>query len=84
MKLTSTHQHNAMNTAYHPDHLIYRAEFCAHANVCSETVRRWIHAGVLPPFDWSPTRKRQAWKASTLAAKGFVFAPAAAAAHPAS
>lgn len=72
-----------MNPLPHPDRLIYRADFCAHANVCSETVRRWIRDGVLPPFDWSPTRKRQAWKASTLAAKGFVLASPAAA-RPAS
>ena len=53
-----------------PDRLVFRDEFCELAKVSSETVRRWVRDGRLPGFDWMPSRKRQAWKRSTLCAAG--------------
>ena len=52
------------------DRLVYRDEFRRIADVGNETLRRWQKEGKLPPFDYAPTRKRQAWLRSTLVANG--------------
>lgn len=38
--------------------------------VCSETMRRWIQAGKLPPYDVRLSQKTCGWKRSTLKAAG--------------
>ena len=54
-----------------PDRLVFRTEYRDQiAMISDETVRNWLRQGKLPPFDYQPTRKRQAWKRSTLSAHG--------------
>lgn len=54
-----------------PDRLVFRPEYRDHiAHISDETLRRWIKDGNLPPFDFAPSRKRQAWLRSTLVNKG--------------
>lgn len=53
------------------DRLVFRDEYRDQiARISDETLRRWQLEGKLPPFDYAPTRKRQAWKRSTLVAAG--------------
>ena len=54
-----------------PDRLVFRTEYRDQiAMISDETIRNWMRQGKLPPFDFQPTRKRQAWKRSTLIAHG--------------
>lgn len=50
--------------------LIFRPDLQVKLGVCSETMRRWMKAGTLPPPDVAMSRKKQGWKLSTLAAAG--------------
>jgi len=50
--------------------LIFRADICKALNVSSETVRRWLNAGKIPPPDVYLSRKTIVWKSSTLRAAG--------------
>lgn len=53
------------------DRLVFRGEYRDQiARISDETLRRWQLEGKLPPFDYAPTQKRQAWKRSTLVAAG--------------
>ena len=52
------------------DRVIWRQDLIREANVCRETIRRWIRAGKLPQPDVDITRQRQGWKRSTLVAAG--------------
>lgn len=52
------------------DPVIWRADLPQKLNVTSETVRRYIKDGKLPPPDVSLSRKCRGWKASTLSAAG--------------
>ena len=52
------------------DRLVSRAQYREAYGINDETVRRDLKAGRLPPFDEAPTRKRQAWYASTLVRAG--------------
>lgn len=53
-----------------PERYYTRHELQAILGRSSETVRRWIKTGVLPPPDVAPTRETQQWKRSTLHAAG--------------
>ncbi len=53
------------------DRLIWRADLTKQLGVSSETIRRWMRDGVLPPPDVRPTNRTQAWRLSTLHAAGF-------------
>lgn len=52
------------------EQLIFRPDLQLKLGVCSETMRRWMKSGVLPPPDVAMSRKKQGWKLSTLAAAG--------------
>ena len=52
------------------DRLVTRSMYREAYGISDETVRRDLKAGRLPPFDEAPTRKRQAWYASTLVRAG--------------
>ena len=48
------------------DRVIWRKDFEETMRVTSETVRRWIKTGKLPPPDVSMSRKVHGWRLSTL------------------
>lgn len=52
------------------DRLVFRDEFMRVVDISTDTVIKWQKQGKLPPFDYAPTRKRQAWKRSTLIENG--------------
>jgi len=52
------------------DELILRPVLMAKLDVCSETVRRWLKGGKLPPLDVYLSKRKNGWKRSTLAAHG--------------
>lgn len=56
-----------MNT---DDRLIWRADLQVLLSVSSETIRRWLKSGTLPPPDVRPTMRTQAWRLSTLRGAG--------------
>lgn len=53
-----------------PDRLFTRGELQRMIGRSSETFRRWIKAGKIPPPDVAPTRETQQWRRSTLHAAG--------------
>ncbi len=53
------------------DRIVWRSEICKLAGgVTSETVRRWMKSGKLPPPDVSLSLKTKGWKLSTLHTAG--------------
>lgn len=52
------------------DPLIKRADLQRRLGVSSDTMRRWIRDGKLPPPDFYLTRENLGWRASTLRAAG--------------
>jgi hypothetical protein len=48
------------------DRVIWRADLQAEMRVTSETVRRWMKAGKLPPPDVDISRRTKGWRLSTL------------------
>lgn len=57
-----------------PAPIIRRRELQAHLGVSSDTMRRYIRDGKLPPLDYAPTHKLQAWRIDTLKAAGWDIA----------
>lgn len=53
-----------------PDRVIWRCELKAEAKVTSETIRRWMRDGKLPPPDVALSHRTKGWKISTLRAAG--------------
>ena len=43
-------------------------------NVHTDTVRRWMKDGKLPPYDCAMSRKTAGWRPSTLAKAGIMLA----------
>jgi predicted DNA-binding transcriptional regulator AlpA len=54
-----------------PAPIIRRRELQAHLGVSSDTMRRYLKDGKLPPLDFNPTPKLQAWRLDTLKAAGW-------------
>lgn len=52
------------------DRVIWRADLQAKIGVSSNTIRRWIIAGKLPPPDVDISRRTKGWRMSTLHAAG--------------
>ena len=52
------------------DRVLWRRDLPARFNVDTETVRRWIKAGKLPPPDVDLSRRSRGWRVSTLRAAG--------------
>lgn len=52
------------------DIVIWRVDLQVKLRVCSETLRRWMKAGKLPPPDVNLSRKTKGWRLSTLHAAG--------------
>lgn len=52
------------------DRVIWRPDFQRFMGVNTETVRRWLKAGKLPPPDVAMSRRTQGWRLSTLRAAG--------------
>ena len=50
--------------------IIRRRELQALLGVSSDTMRRYLRDGKLPPPDYAPTCKLQAWRMDTLKAAG--------------
>ncbi len=58
-------------TAQDQDRLILRAELTELlGQVSSETIRRWLNSGKLPPPDVDLSRRTKGWRLSTLRAAG--------------
>lgn len=53
-----------------PSKVIWRQDLQERLNVTSNTVRRWMLAGKLPPPDVDLSRKTKGWLLSTLAEAG--------------
>jgi predicted DNA-binding transcriptional regulator AlpA len=52
------------------DRIIFRPELCEMCNVSSESIRRWIKMGRIPPADVHITRRTTGWRLSTLLSAG--------------
>lgn len=52
------------------DRIIYRQDLYAMLGVTSETLRRWIRDGKLPPADVAITQRTVGWRLSSLRAAG--------------
>lgn len=52
------------------DPVILRRELQRRLDLSSETIRRWLKEGRLPPLDVNLSRQSKGWKTSTLRAKG--------------
>ncbi|MGO4382053.1 helix-turn-helix transcriptional regulator [Pseudoduganella sp. RAF53_2] len=52
------------------DRVIYRQDLYAMLGVTSETLRRWLRDGKLPPPDVAITQRTVGWRLSTLQAAG--------------
>lgn len=52
------------------DRIIYRQDLYEMLKVTSETLRRWIRDGKLPPADVAITQRTMGWRLSTLQAAG--------------
>lgn len=63
------------------DRLILRGALPGELGVCSETVRRWMRDGKLPPPDVDLSLRTRGWKLSTLRAAGLNL-PSASASPP--
>ena len=53
-----------------PDKVIWRHDLQALLSVSSETMRRWLNTGKLPPPDVAMSRKTLGWRVSTLRSNG--------------
>lgn len=53
-----------------PNAIIKRGDLPKLIGVCSDTVRKMVNAGKLPPLDVNLSRKTRGWKRSTLVAHG--------------
>lgn len=56
------------------DRVIWRSDLQRECRVSSETIRRWINSGRLPPPDIPITRRTMGWRLSTLRAAGINLA----------
>jgi predicted site-specific integrase-resolvase len=56
------------------EHVITRKRLREIMGVHTDTVRRWIKGGKLPPYDVAMSRKSAGWKPSTLAKAGIMLA----------
>lgn len=56
------------------DPVIWRMDLQDRMHVTSETLRRWMIAGKLPPPDVAISRRTKGWKLSTLRAAGINLA----------
>ena len=64
-----------MTTAPPPERFFSRAELMrALGGICSETLRRQLHAKRIPEPDVNLSRRTQAWKLSSLRAAGLDIA----------
>lgn len=65
-------KHNAAMTeaTQDPNAIIKRGDLPKLIGVCSDTVRKMVNAGKLPPLDVNLSRKTRGWKRSTLVAAG--------------
>ena len=52
------------------DPVIWRPELQRRLEVCSETIRRYLKDGKLPPPDVNMSTKKRGWRLSTLRAHG--------------
>jgi hypothetical protein len=52
------------------DRVIWRPDLQAQLDVHSETLRRWLRDGKLPPPDVDLSQRTKGWKVSTLRAAG--------------
>ena len=52
------------------DPVIWRPELQRRLEVCSETIRRYLKDGKLPPPDVAMSAKKMGWRLSTLRAHG--------------
>jgi predicted DNA-binding transcriptional regulator AlpA len=52
------------------DRIIYRQDLYGILKVSSETLRRWVRDGKLPPADVAITQRTVGWRLSTLQAAG--------------
>lgn len=52
------------------DRVIWRQDLQREMRVTSETVRRWMRAGKLPPPDVDLSRRTKGWRLSTLRRAG--------------
>lgn len=52
------------------DRIIWRGDMPQEFGVSSETIRKWIQAGKLPPPDVDLSRRTRGWRLSTLRAHG--------------
>lgn len=52
------------------DRILFRPDLCKTLQVNTETVRRWLKAGKLPPPDIDLSLKIKGWRLSTLNAAG--------------
>jgi hypothetical protein len=52
------------------DTIIKPSDLRGTLKVCSETMRRWIKDGKLPPYDVRLSQKTCGWRRSTLVAAG--------------
>lgn len=68
--MTTAAQQPAALPAPATERLIWRADLTRLLGKSSETIRRWMKDGVLPPPDVRPTNRTQAWRVSTLKAAG--------------
>lgn len=57
-------------TSTSEDRILFRPALCEALGVNTETVRRWLKAGKLPPPDVALSRKILGWRLSTLQAAG--------------
>lgn len=56
------------------DRVIWRTDLQTELNVTSNTVRRWMLSGKLPPPDVDISRKTKGWRLSTLHEAGIRLA----------
>lgn len=56
------------------DRVIWRQDFQTAMRVSTETIRRWLNAGKLPPPDVAMSRKTMGWRLSTLRNAGINIA----------
>lgn len=57
-----------------PNAVIWRPDLQRRCRVTSETIRRWINDGKLPPPDVAITRRTMGWRVSTLRGAGINLA----------
>jgi hypothetical protein len=58
------------------DPIIWRRDLQAATQRSSETIRRWLKTGALPPPDFHPSPQVMGWRLSTLTGRGLHIDPA--------